>query len=843
MSRPVIFISYSHDSDKHRASILALAERLRQDGVDARIDQYINGTPDQGWPRWMLDQLDQASFVLVICTETYYRRFRGHEEQLRGKGADWEGTLITQEIYDAKSRTVKFVPVFLAADQELFIPEPLRPHTHYQLTSGAVYESLLRFLLGEAGVKPHPIGEVKKFSDPTVQTLSFDSSPSHSVSLPRYLGIPHRNPSFTGRKDLLSSIHRQLETHGISALAQAAIHGLGGIGKTELAIEYAHQYGEYYESVLWVVADSELSIRAAYLSIARDLGMADARTEIDEAVRLIKSWLSLKENLLLVFDNADDPALVRPYLPNARRDGKVLLTSRAKSFASVGIKEALRVETLDPVDAVTFLTSRTLLDDAQAASALAAELGFFPLALEQAAAYIETVGGGFAEYLARFRRQGIALFAKSKPSTDYPRTVATTWSLSFDAVHGASPASADILTTSAFLGPDAIPIEIFTRGKSHLGNRLSKKLEGAADDVLVFWELFEPLERYSLVERLGGDTFKLHRLTQAVIKHFLGNSKKRVWARRTIRAINAVYPAADFENWKYCDRLQPHALQASELIKEFGFKEYAAQRILAQVGWFAQIRGDYLVAKKLLKETLDIQERLLGSKHPYVLSAKSKLARTLCACGDFSGAKDLQRQALKAREVLWGSEHPHVLDAMGNLAEILRASGELEDAKDLQMRCLEIDKRVSGDMHPRTLASMNNLGLTLYELGDLNASRALHEQVLKAREEILGSEHPDTLGSRNNLALSLRALGDLDTARELYGHNLEICERVLGEQHPRTVIAAWNLLCVVQKLDDYKEFTQLIAKLRWLLGRDEDSIPSSDQRLIRQKLLALLGGS
>ena len=107
MNKKTVFISYSHDSDEHRERVLALSERLRVDGIETLLDQYVNGSPQQGWPRWMLDQLDAADSVLVVCTETYYRRFRGHEEPGKGKGVDWEGTLITQEIYDSRSRTLK----------------------------------------------------------------------------------------------------------------------------------------------------------------------------------------------------------------------------------------------------------------------------------------------------------------------------------------------------------------------------------------------------------------------------------------------------------------------------------------------------------------------------------------------------------------------------------------------------------------------------------------------------------------------------------------------------------------------------------------------------------------
>src|SRR6185436_16001973 len=153
--------------------------------------------------------------------------------------------------------------------------------------------------------------------------------------------------------------------------------------------------------------EEETAIRSAYLAIARELKLIEPQADFETAVQAVKAWLSREDGWLLVFDNTDDPGLVRPYLPPTRSGGKVLLTSRGKSFAKVGIREPFRVETLKPEDAVKFLLERTSNTDAQAAAELAAELGYLPLALEQAAAYIETVGGGFAEYLARFRRQGV----------------------------------------------------------------------------------------------------------------------------------------------------------------------------------------------------------------------------------------------------------------------------------------------------------------------------------------------------------------------------------------------------------------------------------------------------
>ena len=172
-SRPKVFISYSHDSKAHDENVLALSERLRSDGIETILDQYVEGVPKQGWPRWMLDQLDAADFVLVVCTETYYRRFRGHEEPGKGKGVDWEGALITLEIYNSRSQTLKFVPLFLADANYDWIPQPLRAWNYYALTTEDAYKDLYDFLLKQAGVEPGELGPLKPIKRRRGRVMTF----------------------------------------------------------------------------------------------------------------------------------------------------------------------------------------------------------------------------------------------------------------------------------------------------------------------------------------------------------------------------------------------------------------------------------------------------------------------------------------------------------------------------------------------------------------------------------------------------------------------------------------------------------------------------------------------
>lgn len=248
MTQKTVFISYSHDSEAHREQVLNLSERLRLDGVETVLDRYINGTPSEGWPRWMLNQLDVADFVLVVCTPTYYRRFRGHEEPGKGKGVDWEGALITQEMYDARSKTLRFIPIFLAAADESCIPEPMRAQTHYTPTLQAQYDSLYDFLLGQAGVEPGPVGVPK--IKPRVQgtPLSFASAEHVPVldvgtcQAELHHIDQHAPENLIGRDAELALLHTAWSQAVNEASKRPHILSLvamGGEGKTSLVAKWA----------------------------------------------------------------------------------------------------------------------------------------------------------------------------------------------------------------------------------------------------------------------------------------------------------------------------------------------------------------------------------------------------------------------------------------------------------------------------------------------------------------------------------------------------------------------------------------------------------------------------
>jgi hypothetical protein len=183
MTPPRVFISYSHDSEPHRQAVLALTQRLRVGGIDAIVDQFVNGSPAQGWPRWMLDELEAARYVLCVCTPTYYVRFRGHEQPGSGKGVDWEGWVISQDLYDANGRNERFIPVLLGESKYESIPELLRSASHYRLETD--FQKLYDVLLGQAGVKPAPLGEPRLKLQPPESDPSPPSEPPQDALSPQ----------------------------------------------------------------------------------------------------------------------------------------------------------------------------------------------------------------------------------------------------------------------------------------------------------------------------------------------------------------------------------------------------------------------------------------------------------------------------------------------------------------------------------------------------------------------------------------------------------------------------------------------------------------------------------
>jgi hypothetical protein len=438
--------------------------------------------------------------------------------------------------------------------------------------------------------------------------------------------VPYpRNPHFTGREEVLDQLATTLRQNSAAALTQPqAISGLGGIGKTQTAVEYAFQHRGDYAAIFWVRADTTLELSRGMVEIAKVLGLPQANAEEAEAVQATLRWLTHNSDWLLIFDNADDPELVKDFVP-PNPAGHVLMTSRAQDFQDLGIIQPVELDVLSPEEALDFLWERTGCQsdnstEQTAAAELAEELGYLPLALEQAAAYIVTLKARFQDYLTSYRNLAL------KRLRD-PESVATTWLLNFQQVAQSSAAAADLLRLSAFLDPDAIPLELLVLGGSELGEALEPALAEANEDPLTLNELLTPLGRYSLI-RLNQETqaYSIHRLVQEVVRAEMPHEERHVWLERAILAMNQAFPNVEFKNWSSCERLLPHAIVLANLEETDPCSIEKTGRLFNQAGYYLCEQGQYSIAERFYLRSFSIVEQQLGPEHPDVASSLNNLA-------------------------------------------------------------------------------------------------------------------------------------------------------------------------------------------------------------------------
>jgi tetratricopeptide (TPR) repeat protein len=789
---PKVFISYSHDSDEHNDRVLALADRLLDDGLEVVLDEFVS-PPPANWPRWMEDEMESSDFIIVVCSRNYMDKVRRRVKPGEGKGIKWESLLSYQDIYDNDSNSSKFIPVLLEGGEYEHIPKPMRGGNHYRASDDKEYERLFRHITSEPENPKGERGPLRKF--PPRQRPAIQPRAKSTL-----WNVPHpRNDAFTGREQILTDLRADLLKKG-----KQALYGLGGVGKTQIAVEYAYRHKDEYTAVLWTFAGTEQSLRGGYADIAVLLNIPEKESQEQAKITdAVKNWLEQNMGWLLVLDNTDDPAMVKPFLPQQGK-GHVLLTSRAYSFQKIGLVSPREVNVLSPDEAREFLLRRTGKESTEKspeADTLAKEVGYLPLALEQAAAYIAETGASFSSYVAGYRKQGLKLLEKQGPvigndeKEQQKRTVATTWALNFADVEKNSPASADLLRLSAFLAPDAIPLELLEKSTAELPEKLGAKL-AEADNPLVTDELLRPLLRFSLIRRDDEKrTYSIHPLVQEVVRDGLSKEKQKAWAKQAVLAVESVLPdPGKFENWPDCDRLLPHALTCASFIYPFSLEFVEAGYLLNQTGYYLDVRAEYAQAEPLYRSAIMIYEKTLGPDHHHTAASLNNLATLYLAQSRNAEAELLYRQALEIKENVLGPEHPSTATSLNNLALLFKDQGKLSEAEPLYRRALEILEKAVGPEHPSTAGSLNNLASLLDTQGKHAEAEPLFRRALAIRENALEREHPDTAISLNNLAGLLFRQNKPEEAKPLIQRALAIYEKALGPDHPKTVLVRNNLI-------------------------------------------------
>jgi tetratricopeptide (TPR) repeat protein len=630
------------------------------------------------------------------------------------------------------------------------------------------------------------------------------------------LRLAPRPVFLAGREELLAELSARLTRDEGTGPRVVALCGLGGAGKTSVALEYAHRHLGEAKLAWQFPAEDPTVLAAAFGELATQLGTGE---DGDPVVSVHGALAARQAGWLLVFDNAPDRASVAPFVPPAGR-GQVLITSRDQIWPP---GQALDVPVLDPEIAAQFLVDRTGDQDREAALELAGELGGLPLALEQAAAFMQASGRNIADYLGLFRESRSELLARGQVH-GYDKKVATTWSVAFDQLHETCPGAVVLLRLLAWYAPEQIPVRLLLKPGNSLpasvdaevGDQLRSLLASplAVDDALMALRQYSLVSTPNLLSNPNYGMVSVHRLVQAVTADHLPTGQRDAWWRAAGALVEDVLPNDPNEPsaWPIYAVLFSHARAALP----------AGSAGVAGLTRYLLATGDFRTARVIGELVLESRRHLLGEKNRETLRAMNDLGLTLRFLGELESAHELLQQVVEGCRHLLGDEASDTLNARQGLGWVLRDLGHWDEAEAEFRTVLRLQTKQFGDRHPECLTTRRGLASVLRRRGWLAPAEAEYRAVLDARRHVLGEDHPDTLQSRHDLAYVLRQTGQLQAAEAEYRMVHEMQRQLLGEEHPATLITRHNLAVFLQDRDRWdeagNEFRAVLDARRRVLG-------------------------
>ncbi|MEU4102224.1 FxSxx-COOH system tetratricopeptide repeat protein [Streptomyces tanashiensis] len=658
-----------------------------------------------------------------------------------------------------------------------------------------------------------------------MQTPPGELRPVRKVAAPPGLtNLPVRHGVFVGRTRELKHLDAVLDGAG-TAVAQA-VHGLGGVGKSALAAHWAFTRARRHNPVWWITAGTPADLDTGLAKLAAALQPALAHLPQDQLRERAVQWLGAHSGWLLVLDNVDDPAVVRPLLARAV-DGRVLITSRrASGWHDIATPVALDV--LTPESSLDLLTGILARDgvpaDLDGAERLCAELGHLPLALEQAGAYIAEARLNPRAYLRLLADHPADMYREAGEGHGRDRTVDRVWRITLDRLSD-TPLAGEALRALAWYAPDGIPRTLL----DPLGT--PPAVHGAV----------RRLAAYSMIT-LTGDTISVHRLVQALARTPDPEDPHRrltdiAHARdRAAAHLHTALPAArrnpaTWPTWRsflpHIEALADHTSPATDTA--------VTATLLNQAGLFLHGQGRRERATPYLERALEDRVRLLGTDHPDTLTARGNLGMAYESTGDTERAVPLYQQVCEDRARVLGAEHEDTLTARNNLAGGYESAGDLDKAVQLYEQTLSDMTRVLGADHPETLTLSDNLAGCYELVGDPDRALRLYRRTLDARIRVLGADHEDTLSTRNNLAVTYLSAGDPARALPLQEQTLSDRIRVLGADHPDTLGARSNLAVAYELVGDLAraipQYQLAMAEKARVLGADHPDTLSAGRSL------------
>ena len=694
------------------------------------------------------------------------------------------------------------------------------------------------------------------------------SLPEPIWNIPSYL----KNPLFTGREEVLEQIYNNLNTGNTTALMQPqAIHGLGGIGKTQCAVEYASRRRKEYRYIFWVNASTHETLTTSYIDLASRLHLLEQKEpEQDKIVEAVKQWLYVHDNWLLIADNAEDINLTSTFLPTTNT-GHILLTTREPTggrFQSVEVKKMEEEEGTLMLLRRAGQLEQASLQDREQARVIVLEMDGLPLALDQAGAYIKENPSTLAEYLETYKRKQTDLLQRrGRFWIDHPASVATTWSLNFEQVKQNNPLAADVMRVCAFLAPDDIPEDLFVRGVDKLGSLLRT----LTNDPTLLREAVGELSSFSLMRRNPNKhTLSIHRLVQIIFKSAMKKDEQKKWAKRVVYAIKDTFPvASDIASWEVCQQYLPHALVCFDLIQQYNITSVEAALLLQNVANYQSERASYDTVEQMYQRALTI----IKQHHPHndaLANIFYDFARFYYDQGDYEQAELLLQRAITINEQ--EAVEINIARNYNLLAALYYAQGEYEQAEVLLQRVLVIHEHSLGPDHPSTAMSLNNLAVLYYaqgehepeehepeehepeehepeehepeehepeehepeehepeehEPGKYEQAETLYQRALAIHEHSLDADQSNTAMTLNNLAALYYVQGKYKQAEILLQRALAIYEYSSGPDHPNTAMSLNNLAELYYAQGDNEQaetcYQRALAICEHSLGSDHHS--------------------
>jgi tetratricopeptide (TPR) repeat protein len=782
------FVSYT---GRDRAWAEWIAWQLEAAGYTALLQAW-DFAPGQDWAHLMQRGTMQSRRTIAVLSPAYLESAFGEAEWLAAFANDPTG------------EHGLLLPVRV---EEVEPPGLLRTRVYLDLVglSGDTARQRLMDAVSQSRLKPT--------SEPEYPGVP-GAGPRYPGHGPEITNLPARSPAFVGRGTLLEGVYEQLEAHRI------VIHGLGGVGKTELVLQYANLRSDAYEMVWWIPAGRTATAVASLATLAQRLGVRE-RAHQGEMLAELMEALRRRERWLLVYDNAEAPEQLLPLLPHAD-SGHVLITSRNPAWSRVATPVELGV--LVRQESIALLCKGTGDKDEASANAIAELLGDLPLALEEAAAYVEETRVGLDEYLQLARDRFDDLLGLGHPTGEEHR-VATTWSVSLDRIREEAPAAEALLELCAFLASDDIPRDLPPRD----ADRLPPPLAHAVNDPLAYNEAVRVLGRYSLM-RVGRGALGVHPMVQAVVRARIPSTAGRRWAEVAVELLRDRLPEQSWEvaAWPVCQRLLPHVLAAVEHAERREVAGEAAGWLLNRVAAYLEARGQPLQARRVAQQALVITQAVLGPDALAVGEQHDTLGRILRRLGDLDGARDQVEQALAIYEQHVGPWHEDIATLRGTLAQVLLGLGELAEAEEQLKKALEITAATLGPGHPKAVGIHNELARLLWANRDLVGAKLQLRQALAVTETNYGLNHPDVAIFHSNLASVLEHEGDLEGARTEMQRALDIFVTFLPRDHPDVGTARTKLGRVLRELGDLEgareQMTMALAILEEAYGPDHPEV-------------------